>query len=85
VERIKSLVDRYWGLREDVRTLQEDIASLPKVGDPTPQLEQINTKSAWKILTSQTPSTTKDITLSQLEAALRAKWKGTSDVKVDGS
>jgi hypothetical protein len=78
-------VDRYWDLREDVRALQEDINLLPKLDDPSLQLEQINTNSALKILTSPTPSTTKDITISQLEAALRAKWKGLSDMEVDGS
>ena len=82
MERIKSLLDRYYGLRTEVQWLQDEgKAQIEKLlRDPhVLALQDVDVMKSdeWRVFLSKqrAPPPQKDITLSQIQAALAAKWK----------
>lgn len=85
MKRIRELIGRYHSLREEVMKLQHlaEISAKKLVDDPAIQALSNNlTKipSEWinPAANDTTPVESQQVTLSQLETALEAKWKSLS-------
>ena len=82
MERIKALLDRYYELRTEVQGLQEEGKVVIEKLFQDPQIVALRdmdvTKSdEWSVFLSKqrSPPPQRDITLSQIQSALTAKWK----------
>ena len=82
VSRIKLLIQRYYELRTETQVLQENAKQSAKEFIENPQISSIpsielSKTSEWTTFldNQQSPPSLEEVTLSQLESALYAKWK----------
>ena len=82
VSRIKLLIQRYYELRTETQVLQENAKQSAKEFIENPQISSIpsielSKTSEWTTFLDhqQSPPSLEEVTLSQLESALCAKWK----------
>ena len=80
--RIKLLIQRYYELRTENQVLQEKAKQSAKEFVENPQISsipsiEISKASEWTTLLAnqRLPPSLEEVTLSQLESALYAKWK----------
>lgn len=76
------MIDRYYSLRAEIQSLQEETKDIAKRIADDPRISIVTSPEASKLsewskflANPRSVSSQEEITLSQLESALQAKWK----------